>query len=217
MSANRYVSGFVSTTARSSKRAKAFGFCLSFCPPKVPGSTPSSRSGCMPRRLLWNPMGCSRLSSWLNAFVLTLAAPMNLLFSLSKRLRDYALERKAPKKTDVSYCSLNITVDDTSELYRPSIQTCLKHPLLTSHSQDLLCSKRGGKRFPGDVQTNAGQGGGVAEHVGIGGIGQGTITLPRLDAPAQLCCPGCAPRRSKIEVILRQSAPRLPSAEAGPC
>src|SRR5260370_1183947 len=100
MSANRYVSGFVSTTARSSKRAKAFGFCLSFCPPKVPGSTPSSRSGCMPRRLLWNPMGCSRLSSWLNAFVLTLAAPMNLLFSLSKRLRDYALEaycREAPQ------------------------------------------------------------------------------------------------------------------------
>src|SRR5260221_10895347 len=35
------------------------------------------------------------------------------------------LERKAPKKTDVSYCSLNITVDDTSELYRPSIQTRL--------------------------------------------------------------------------------------------
>ena len=28
--------------------------------------------------------------------------------------------------------------------------------------------KRGGKGFPGDVQTNAGQGGGVAEHVGIG-------------------------------------------------
>src|SRR6266478_9157836 len=91
MSANRYVPGFVSTTARSSKRAKEFGFCPSFCPPKVPGSTPSSRSGCMPRRLLWNPMVCSRLSSWLNAFVLTLAAPMNPLFPLSKRLRDYAL------------------------------------------------------------------------------------------------------------------------------
>src|SRR6266852_3372152 len=91
MSANRYVPGFASTTARSSKRAKEFGFCPSFCPPKVPGSTPSSRSGCMPRRLLWNPMVCSRLSSWLNAFVLTLAAPMNPLFPLSKRLRDYAL------------------------------------------------------------------------------------------------------------------------------
>src|SRR6266446_8581950 len=91
MEACRYVPGFVSTTARLSKRAKAFGFCPSFCPPKVPGSTPSSRSGCMPRRLLWNPMVCSRLSSWLNAFVLTLAAPMNLLFPLSKRLRDYAL------------------------------------------------------------------------------------------------------------------------------
>src|SRR6266849_399925 len=94
MSANRYVPGFASTTARSSKRAKEFGFCPSFCPPKVPGSTPSSRSGCMPRRLLWNPMVCSRLSSWLNAFVLTLAAPMNPLFPLSKRLRDYALERQ---------------------------------------------------------------------------------------------------------------------------
>jgi hypothetical protein len=35
MSANRYVPGFVSTTARSSKRAKGFGFCPSFCPPKV--------------------------------------------------------------------------------------------------------------------------------------------------------------------------------------
>src|SRR6266436_2088675 len=91
MSPNRYVPGFVSTTARSSKRAKEFGFCPSFCPPKVPGSTPSSRSGCMPRRLLWNPMVCSRLSSWLNAFVLTLAAPMNLLFPLSKRSCDYAL------------------------------------------------------------------------------------------------------------------------------
>src|SRR5258708_23288784 len=45
----------------------------------------------MRRRLLWNPMGCSRLSSWLNVFVLTLAAPMSLHFPLSKRLRDYAL------------------------------------------------------------------------------------------------------------------------------
>src|SRR5712692_5756744 len=49
----------------------------------------------MPRRLLWNPMVCSRLSSWLNAFVLTLAAPMNPLFPLSKRLRDYALGNTA--------------------------------------------------------------------------------------------------------------------------
>jgi len=40
---------------------------------------------------LWNPIVCSRLSSWLNAFVLTLAAPMNLLFLLSKRLRESAL------------------------------------------------------------------------------------------------------------------------------
>src|SRR5450759_939836 len=36
-------------------------------------------------------MSCSRLSSWLNAFVLTLVAPMNPLFPLSKRLRDSAL------------------------------------------------------------------------------------------------------------------------------
>src|SRR6266567_5416181 len=93
MSANRYVAGFVSTISRSSKWAKEFGFCPSFCPPKVPGSTRSSRSGCMPRRRLWNPMGCSRLSSWLNAFVLTLAAPMNPLFPLSKRLRDSALDK----------------------------------------------------------------------------------------------------------------------------
>jgi hypothetical protein len=45
-------------------------------------------------------MGCSRLSSWLNAFVLTLAAPMNLLFPLSKRLRDYALGRGRYQESD---------------------------------------------------------------------------------------------------------------------
>src|SRR5712691_2624663 len=62
-----------------------------FLPTKSPWLNPTSRSGSMPRRRLLNPMGCSRLNSWLSAFVLTLAAPMNLLFPLSKRLRDYAL------------------------------------------------------------------------------------------------------------------------------
>ncbi len=56
----------------------------------------------------------------------------------------------------------------------------------------------------------------MAEHVGIGGIGQGTITLPRLDAPAQLSGFGCAPRRPKIVVVLPQVAHRLRADTAGP-
>src|SRR6266852_3373389 len=124
MSANRYVPGFASTTARSSKRAKEFGFCPSFCPPKVPGSTPSSRSGCMPRRLLWNPMVCSRLSSWLNAFVLTLAAPMNPLFPLSKRLRDYALgySNGALLYHDKEYGQWGFKLYSTQELFSANVR-----------------------------------------------------------------------------------------------
>ena len=126
MEACRYVPGFVSTTARSSKRAKEFGFCPSFCPPKVPGSTPSSPSGCMPRRLLWNPMVCSRLSSWLNAFVLTLAAPMNPFFPLSKRLRDSALGayklfvgNQPNVGASAKRSGARITTSRTSPIYRP--------------------------------------------------------------------------------------------------
>ena len=48
--------------SRSSRRAKACAFCLSFCPPKVPGSIPSSPSGSMPSATSSNPTGCSLLS-----------------------------------------------------------------------------------------------------------------------------------------------------------
>src|SRR5258708_3372245 len=63
----------------------------------VPGSTRSSPGGCMPRRLLWNPMACLPPPSWLNAFVFILAVPMNPIFPLSKRSRDYALVEDFPR------------------------------------------------------------------------------------------------------------------------
>src|SRR5260370_24882292 len=69
---------------------------MSCCLPKVPGSIPLSRNGCMRRSILSNPMDCSRQSSWLNVFVLILAAPMNHILPLSKRLRDYAIGCYSP-------------------------------------------------------------------------------------------------------------------------
>src|SRR6266566_2129011 len=107
--ANWFGTRFASTTNRSNKRAKAFVSCLSSCPPKAPGSTPSSRSGCMRRRRWLNLMACSRPSSWLNAFVRILAAPTNHIWLLSKRSRDYALGDKAEEideateKSDILY------------------------------------------------------------------------------------------------------------------
>jgi DDE superfamily endonuclease len=63
-----------------------------FLPTKSPWLNPIERkAGCMPRRLLWNPMGGFPPGSWLNAFVLILAVPTNLLFPLLKRLREFAL------------------------------------------------------------------------------------------------------------------------------
>jgi len=63
---------------RESKGVRILPF---FLPTKSPWLNPIElKAGYTRRRLLWNPMGCSRLSSWPNAFVLTLAAPMNLLF-----------------------------------------------------------------------------------------------------------------------------------------
>ncbi len=65
-------------------------------PRRALGRVPLSRSGCMPRRSLLNLMECSRPSGWLNAFVLTLGAPMNHISPLSKwsyQLLDAAEQR----------------------------------------------------------------------------------------------------------------------------
>src|SRR5215472_6419031 len=101
--------GFVITTARSRKRAKGCASCPSFCPLKVPGSTRLSPGGCMPGRRWWNPTACLPPNSWLNAFVLILAVPMNLLFLLSKRLREFALGGK------LSVCVTDLLVLDAQD------------------------------------------------------------------------------------------------------
>ncbi len=49
----------------------------------------------------------------------------------------------------------------------------------------------------------------MAEHVGVGGIGQRTIALPCLDAAPQLVGLGRAPHRPKIVAMLAQVAHRL--------
>jgi hypothetical protein len=62
----------------------------------------------MPRRLWLNRMVCSRPSSWLNAFVLTLAAPMNHIWLLSKRSRDYALATQKSLSIEICHSTCNL-------------------------------------------------------------------------------------------------------------
>ena len=69
-----------------------------FLPTQSPWLNPIElKAGSTPRRRWLNRMACSRPSSWLNAFVLTLLAPMNLIWLLSKRLREYAIKRVLPR------------------------------------------------------------------------------------------------------------------------
>ncbi len=56
----------------------------------------------------------------------------------------------------------------------------------------------------------------MAEHIGVGGIGQRTITLPRLDAAAQRVGVRRPPHRAKIVGVLAQVAHRLGANTARP-
>ena len=68
----------------------------------------------------------------------------------------------------------------------------------------------------GHIESDRRQGRSVAEHVGVGGIGQRTITFSCFDAPAQLISLPCRPHRAKIVVVLPQVAHRLGSNTARP-
>ena len=56
----------------------------------------------------------------------------------------------------------------------------------------------------------------MAEHVGVGGIGQRTIAFARFDTPAQLISMRRRPDGTKIVAVLTQIAHRLGTDTAGP-
>lgn len=70
-------------------------------------------------------------------------------------------------------------------------------------------SQRRGDGTAGHIQSHRTQGGRVAEHVGVGSIGQRTIALSRFDAAPQLIGLRAAPHGAKIVVVLAQVAHRL--------
>src|SRR5581483_3323521 len=63
---------------------------------------------------------------------------------------------------------------------------------------------------------NRGQRGQVTEHVGVGGIGQGTVALAGLDTAAQLIGPGTGPDCTKVVVVFAQIAHGFGANTAGP-
>jgi ABC-2 type transport system ATP-binding protein len=77
--------------ASSSGRGKGCAFCLYFSQSRVPGSIRLNPNGSTASVMSSRLMACLRPRSLLNASVLTLGAPMKLIFLFPKRPREYAL------------------------------------------------------------------------------------------------------------------------------
>src|SRR6266566_2343224 len=73
-----------------------------------------------------------------------------------------------------------------------------------------------GNSSPGNIKSNVGDCWPMAEHVGIGCIRQGAVTLASFDAPAQFVGFGRAPGRAKIVVVVAQVSNGLRADTAGP-
>jgi hypothetical protein len=104
ITASRYVPGCGNTTARSSEMAKAFAFCPSFSPRRVPGSTLPCPNGSMPNAMWSSKMRGFLPNSLPSGSVLILDVPMNRIWLFPKRCRNYALSTITELLRDAS-CS----------------------------------------------------------------------------------------------------------------
>src|SRR4029434_7763990 len=89
--ARRYAPGSAPTIARSGSNTRACASWPASCRARVLGSIALSPTGCTASVLSLSPPASSLLTKWPSGSVLTLAATMNLISLLPKRLPDSAL------------------------------------------------------------------------------------------------------------------------------